>query len=44
MYVVFGTRHMAPRDPLTPAYQESKPLYEARVSAAIQKALARKAI
>lgn len=44
MYVVLGTRFLAPRDPLTPAYMASKPLYEERVSAAIQKAIARRAM
>jgi len=44
MFVVLGTRHTAPRDPLTPAYLQSKPIYEDRVRAAIQQAIARKAL
>jgi hypothetical protein len=41
-FVVLGTRFQAPRDPLTPAYAETKPLYESRVAAAIQVALERR--
>lgn len=39
MFVVLGTRYMAPRDPLTPAYAMTKGLYEERITAAIRAAL-----
>lgn len=42
MFVVLGTRFQEPRDPLTPAYAQTKPIYEQRVAAAIREALARR--
>lgn len=42
MYVVLGTRYMPPRDPLTPAYQQSKPIYLEEITAAIQAGVQRR--
>jgi hypothetical protein len=42
MFVVLGTRFMPARDPLTPAYAQTKPEYEVRNAAAINRALERR--
>lgn len=42
MFVVLGTRHQAPNDPLTPAHAQTKPIYEQRVADAIRGALERR--
>jgi hypothetical protein len=42
MYVVLGTRYLSPRDPLTPAYAATKPVYEQRVAEAVREALQRR--
>lgn len=44
MYVVLGTRHMPPRDPLTPAHEQVKPRYEQRTRELVQQALERRKV
>jgi hypothetical protein len=44
MFVVLGTRLMPARDPLTPAYAQTKPLYESRNADAIRRALERRRV
>lgn len=43
MFVVLGTRFMAARDPLTPAYAQTKPRYEQAVADAMRRAIERRA-
>jgi hypothetical protein len=44
MFVVLGTRFMPPRDPLTPAYERTKPRYAERSRELVQEALRRRRI
>jgi tricorn protease-like protein len=44
MFVVLGTRHMAPRDPLTPAHEITKPRYAERSAQLVQMALERRKV
>lgn len=44
MFVVLGTRFVPPRDPLTPAYERTKPRFAEKVREAIQEALRRRRV